>query len=606
MTLSPRDKTLTLIGVLLAVFLGALDQTIVSTALPRIAEDLRGLSRYAWVATSYLLASTVLVPVYGKLADMLPRKRLETFAVVTFLLGSFLCGLSGEFGALPLVGDGMNQLIAFRALQGIGGAGLFSLAFIVIADLYPARERGRYQGLVGATFGVASVLGPWIGGLLTDYGGALVTGIEGWRWVFYVNVPFGAVALWFIIRRMPRLEPQGERAPLDLLSAALLVGGLVPVVLALQLERTAYPWTGATTLALLGIGVALLAAFTLRSLRSRNPILDLTLFGNRVFAFSNVALVFLGAAFLSTVIFLPLFMVNVVGVSATRAGVSIIPLSLGTVFGAIVSGQLVAWLGRYKPFMLLGAGVLAVALWLLSTMPVDVSYLRVTLYMVLAGLGVGPSLPLYTLAIQNAVEPRKIGQATSASQFFRQIGGTVGAAVMGSVLAAGLAAAFQTAPVPAGAPSGLAQANAAADTARVRSTGGAGLADAIRARALEGLAPIEAALRAGDAAAFDAALSEADLPSPARAGVEAAGRVALTADAATRAVVADRVHAQAVSAADEAAAAAERTVRSAFHDAITTIFRALIVAVVAGGVATLFVPALELAQGPAAPEPAGG
>ena len=181
MDLSPRDKTLALTGILLAVFLGALDQTIVSTALPKIVEDLQGVSRYAWVATAYLLASTVLVPIYGKLADLYPRKHLVLFAITAFLMGSFLCGVAGEFGPLPLLGDGMTQLIVFRALQGLGGAGLFSLAFIVIADLYPARERGKYQGLVGATFGVASVLGPWIGGLLTDYGGALVPGIEGWR-----------------------------------------------------------------------------------------------------------------------------------------------------------------------------------------------------------------------------------------------------------------------------------------------------------------------------------------------------------------------------------------------------------------------------------------
>ena len=184
MTLSDRDKTLTLVGILLALFLGALDQTIVSTALPKIVEDLKGLDRFAWVATSYLLASTVLVPVYGKLADMYSRKSIELVAIGLFLAGSFLCGLAGEFGTLPILGDGMTQLIIFRALQGLGGAGLFSLAFIIIADLYPPSVRGRYQGFVGATFGIASVVGPWVGGLLTDFGGNIIPGIEGWRWVF--------------------------------------------------------------------------------------------------------------------------------------------------------------------------------------------------------------------------------------------------------------------------------------------------------------------------------------------------------------------------------------------------------------------------------------
>lgn len=214
MTLSKRDRVYTLAGILLALFLGALDQTIVPTALPKIAEDLRGLDRFTWVATAYLLASTVLVPIYGKLADTYPRKIIELIAISIFLRGSFLCGLSGEFGGLPLLGDGMTQLILFRALQGVGGAGLFSLAFTIIADLFPPNVRGRYQGLLGATFGIAGVVGPWVGGLLTDYGSNIIPGIEGWRWVFYVNVPFGALALWFIIRRMPQLQPGGSGHPL--------------------------------------------------------------------------------------------------------------------------------------------------------------------------------------------------------------------------------------------------------------------------------------------------------------------------------------------------------------------------------------------------------
>jgi MFS family permease len=219
MTLSTRDRTLTLIGILLALFLGALDQTIVSTALPSIVEDLDGLDRYAWVATAYLLASTVLVPIYGKLADMVSRKALELWATGLFLVGSALCGLAGEFGTLPLLGDAMSQLIIFRALQGLGGAGLFAMAFIISADLFPPAERGKYQGLVGAVFGVASVIGPIIGGFLTDYGGGLLPGIAGWRWVFYVNIPFGAVAVWFILTKMPVLKPQNEPGRLDYLSA---------------------------------------------------------------------------------------------------------------------------------------------------------------------------------------------------------------------------------------------------------------------------------------------------------------------------------------------------------------------------------------------------
>jgi EmrB/QacA subfamily drug resistance transporter len=453
--LSPRDKTLTLIAIILAMFLGALDQTIVATALPRIVEDLRGLDRYAWVATSYLLASTVLVPIYGKLADMYARKTIELFAVGTFLLGSVLCGLAGEFGDLPLLGDGMNQLIAFRALQGIGGAGLFALAFIVIADLYPPRERGRYQGFVGAAFGLASVLGPLAGGWLTDHATGWIPGVEGWRWVFYVNVPIGAVALWFLITRMPPLRPTAARRPLDLLSVATLMGTLVPLVLALQLDKTVSPWTGPTVLGLLATSLLLGIAFVGRSLRSENPVIDLGLFRVRTFTTANVASFLFGGAFLSTVIFLPLWMVNVVGVSATGAGVSLIPLSLGTTFGAILSGQLVSRLGRYKPLMFAGGAVFFVGMLMLALMGPDVSYAQVTITMVVVGLGIGPTLPLFTLAVQNAVDPRQVGQATSASQFFRQIGGAVGAAVMGSVLAGALSTSFGAMALPAMAPTTL-------------------------------------------------------------------------------------------------------------------------------------------------------
>jgi EmrB/QacA subfamily drug resistance transporter len=437
-----RVKAFTLAGILLALFLGALDQTIVATALPRIVSELNGLNRYAWVATAYLLASTVLVPIYGKLADTFSRKAIELVAVSVFLLGSFLSGLSGEFGTLPVLGDGMSQLIAFRALQGAGGAGLFAMAFIIIADLYPPAERGKYQGLVGGTFGIASVLGPLVGGFLTDHAGGVLPGVAGWRWVFYVNLPFGVIALWFIASRMPPLRPRKPVERLNLVSAVLLVAGLVPLVLALELDKTRHPWGGVVTLSLAAAALVLLTAFVLIATREKNPVLDLGLFRNRVFSTANISLFLFGAAFLSLVIFLPLFMTGVLGVSATRAGVSIIPLSAGVVVGSVTAGQLVSRLGRYKPFMFAGAAILIAGVILLSTLTYQTSYLRVTLYMVVTGLGLGPMLPLFPLAIQNAVEPKEVGQATSASQFFRQIGGTVGSAIMGTVLTTTLAATF--------------------------------------------------------------------------------------------------------------------------------------------------------------------
>lgn len=439
MQLSRRDTTFTLVGIVLALFLGALDQTIVATALPAIVEDLQGVSRYAWVATAYILASTVLVPIYGKLADVLSRRSIELFAVSTFLLGSFLSGAAGQFGTLPLLGDGMNQLIAFRALQGVGGAGLFAMAFIVIADLFPPRERGKYQGLVGAAFAIASLIGPWLGGLLADNAGGIIPGVAGWRWVFYVNLPIGAVALWFIATRMPPLRPSGERQRLDPVAALLLVAALLPFVLAIQLDRTVYPALGVTTLTLLAVSLLSGAAFVRRSLRSDDPVLDLRLFRDRVFALANLAAFLLGGVFLSVIIFLPLYLVTVVGVSATQAGIALIPLSLGVSLGSIGAGQLAARLGRTKPILLGAVVVLVVATWLLSTLQVDSAYAGVVWTMVLFGVGIGPGLPLYTLSIQNATPPGRLGQATSAAQFFRQIGGAIGTAAMGSLLAGGLA-----------------------------------------------------------------------------------------------------------------------------------------------------------------------
>ena len=425
-----QDRTPVFAAVLLALFLAALDQTIVSTALPKIVEDLRGVDRYAWVVTAYLLASTSLVPIYGKLADTYSRKVIELVAVGTFLLGSFLCGLAGEWGSLPVLGDGMNQLIVFRAVQGLGGAGLFAMTFIIIADLYPPSVRGKYQGFVGAVFGVASILGPLAGGLLTDHATGWIPGVEGWRWVFYVNVPFGALAVWFISTRMPMLQPAGAGGRVDWVGASALVLGMVSTVLVVQ------SGAGPARVALVAAGaLTCLAFFVRRSLTHPNPLLDLGLFRNAVFRRANIAGFFSGASFLAVIVFLPLYLVNVLGVSATRAGVALIPLSMGVVFGATVAGQLVSRIGHYRWIMTVGLSVLAVGIAFLSRLTVDTGYTSVAAIMVVCGAGIGPTFPLFTLAIQNAVPVTHLGQATSAAQFFRQIGGTFGAAAMGAVMA---------------------------------------------------------------------------------------------------------------------------------------------------------------------------
>ena len=456
---SDHDRMVIYLAILSALFLAALDQTIVATALPRMVEDLSGVDRYAWVATAYLLASTALALVYGKLADTYPRKHVTLGAVLLFLSGSMLCGLSGEFGTLPLLGDGMTQLILFRGIQGAGGGGLFAMTFIVIADLFTPAERGRYQGLVGAVFGIASVLGPVVGGLLTDHAGGWITGVEGWRWVFYVNVPIGAVAVGFIVRRMPRLDPPGDRLRPDLLSGVLLLAGLIPLILSLQLDKRRHPWLPGLgdapsagldawlTPLTFAIGVAVLAVFVRRNRRSPSPILDFRLFQNDVFRTGNYATFFFGSAFMSVTIFLPLFLVNVLGVSATRAGAALIPFSLGIVFSATMAGQLVNRIG-YRRQIVGGGAVFLISVVLLALMDADTGYLTITAYMVLAGLGIGPSMPLFTLAIQNAVDVRFIGQATSASQFFRQSGATVGAAILGAVVGTTIGVAFAAIDLP--------------------------------------------------------------------------------------------------------------------------------------------------------------
>lgn len=585
MTLTRRDRIYTFAGILLALFLGALDQTIVATALPRIVEDLGGLERYAWVFTAYLVASTVLVPIYGKLADMYSRKAITLTAVLLFLAGSFLCGVAGEFGTLPLLGDGMNQLIVFRAVQGLGAAGLFSMAFIVIADLFPPAERGKYQGIVAGVFGLASVLGPLLGGFFTDNLSGVIPGVAGWRWVFYVNVPFGAVAVWFIVTRMPPLKPRESRGRLDTVAAALLMLGLVPFTLALQLDRSQYPWGSPVTLGMLVGGLAMLALFVLRSLRSENPILDLSLFKNRVFAIGNGATFFFGAAFLAIASFLPLFMVNVIGISATGAGLALIPLSLGVVFGSGLSGFLVTRLGRYRVLLLAGGALMTIGAFLLSRMGPDIPLGRLTLYLVIIGLGMGPANPLYTLAIQNAVDVRRIGQATSAAQFFRQIGGAIGTAVLGTVLATGLTNGFAThlgslaAAMPQVAVSGEG-ATASGDTAsQMRAA-----LEAVRAE-------LRRAVEAGDAEAAARLLASGGMPTEAVAQV--AAQVSGS-DAAELQALAERLDAEFAERSEVLIGTVTEGVKAAFTDAITSVYSYVVGILVIVLLFTAAIPELPL------------
>lgn len=431
MSLTSSQKRFTLVGTLLAMFLAALDQTVVATAGPSIQKALAiSPAHYAWMTTAYLVSSTVLVPVYGRLSDVWGRKKVVVSGVAVFLVASVLCGLSRSTW----------QLIAARALQGVGSASIFTTSFAVVADLFPPSERGKYTGLFGSMFGLSSLVGPLLGGFITD--------TFGWHWVFLVNLPIGAVALAFILSKMPPLLPALEAKPtVDWAGALLLSVGTVPLLLAFSLGRAVpregdggFSWTSWPVLSLFTLAVAGVVAFVAWELETPSPLVDLHLFRNRTVRFGTAAAFALGGVFLTPMVFLPLFMVNVVGVTNTASGLTISPLVLGIVAGNVLSGQVVSRVGRYKPLMLLAIGLLTSGLLILGfTLGPDSTQREVTLKMIVLGLGLGPSIPIYTLAIQNAVELRHMGVATSMATFFRQMGSAVGVAVAGSFFAASLA-----------------------------------------------------------------------------------------------------------------------------------------------------------------------
>jgi EmrB/QacA subfamily drug resistance transporter len=412
-----QRRTLIIIGaLLLGMLLAALDQTIVATALPTIAGDLHGLSHLSWVVTAYLLASTVSTPLWGKLGDLYGRKIFFQAAIIIFLVGSVLAGLAHT----------MLELIAFRAVQGIGGGGLLTGAQTIVADVVPARERGRYQGLFGSVFGVTSVIGPLIGGFFVDN--------LSWRWVFYVNLPIGAVALAVVAAVLPgRLSRVQHR--IDYLGTALLAGAVSSLVLLTSLGGTTYRWSSAPIFILAAAAVVLGAAFIWAESRAAEPVVPLHLFRNRVFSASSAVGFVVGFAMFGAIAYLPQYMQIVKGASPTISGLRLLPLMAGLLATSITTGRLVSRWGRYRVFPIVGTAVMTLGLYLLSHLGVATGDWLSSLYMLVLGAGIGASLQVLVVAVQNAVSYGDLGAATGGATFFRSIGGSFGTAIFGAVFA---------------------------------------------------------------------------------------------------------------------------------------------------------------------------
>jgi EmrB/QacA subfamily drug resistance transporter len=452
-TISAADKRLIITALAVVLLLSALDQSVVSTAMPRIIEQLHGLEMYAWVTTAYLLTSTVSVPIYGKLSDLYGRKPILVIGVVVFLIGSALCGLSGEWQELPVLGTGMTQLIVFRALQGLGSGALMTVTIAIIADLYPPRERGRLLGIFGSVFGLATVIGPFVGGFFTDHGTVTFLShvVDGWRWVFYVNLPLGLVALFMILYRLPPLRHRGV-GRIDYAGGALLITTFAPLLLALTLGGTVYPWPSAQIESLFTIAAMSMLLFLWVESRTSDAILPLHLFRIKAFSISTLASFVISMSFLGVVMFMPLYMQVVQGVTATSSGVALLPLMGGLIISSIVCGRLVARTGRYKIFMVGGGAVLVLGVTLLTFIGPDTTSADLAWRLALTGIGLGPAQSLFSLVIANSVPVTELGVATSVGQFSRQIGSTVGVAIFGALLTHGLTFELQKyAPSSAGA-----------------------------------------------------------------------------------------------------------------------------------------------------------
>lgn len=414
-TLSPSKQAFIMSGVIVAMLMSALDQTIVSTAIPKIVSDLNGLDKISWVVTAYLLSSTITVPIYGKLSDIYGRKWFFAFGIVIFLLGSALSGLS----------QSMIQLIFFRGLQGIGGGALTANAFAIIGDIFPPAKRGKFQGIIGGVFGLASVAGPLLGGWITDN--------ASWRWIFYINIPLGIIAFIIILLAIPKIEASVHKRVIDYLGACTLTAGLLPLLLAFVWAGNQYPWESVQIIGLLVFAISMLLVFGFIESKVQEPILPLTLFHNKVFVVSTIVTFLTSVGLFGAILYIPLFAQDIIGSSATNSGLILTPMMLSLVVSSIIAGQIISRTGRYKIVALCGLFLSLTGVILLSHMSVTTGNTDLVRNMIVTGLGLGVTMPIFTIAVQSAFDRSQLGVVTASMQLFRNLGSTIGVAVLGTV-----------------------------------------------------------------------------------------------------------------------------------------------------------------------------
>lgn len=416
-----KEIMLVLSGLMTGMLLAALDQTIVSAALKSIVEDFNGLDHYTWVVTAYLLTSTASTPLYGKISDLYGRRIVFQFAIVTFLLGSFLAGASTNMG----------QLIATRALQGLGGGGLMALTFVIIGDIVPPRERGRYQGYFGAVWGLSSVAGPLLGGFFSDQ--EKILGITGWRWIFYINLPFGIAALLITsaVLHIPKVRREHS---IDYFGSLLMVLSVSSTLLGISIFGPQDGWSDPRTVITLSAGFLLALIFLRWESQAVEPILPLKLFKNHTFNITSVLGFIIGAGMFGAMIMLPLYLQVVQGESPSSAGLKLIPLMLGIVTTSIFSGKAISKTGKYKKFPIAGTAIMTSGLALMTTLDTTTPYWQIAIFAAMVGMGLGLTMQTMVIALQNSIDFKDLGVATTSNTFFRSLGSVFGAAIFGSIL----------------------------------------------------------------------------------------------------------------------------------------------------------------------------